>query len=172
MLWIGIWCTLTLLAKLTQIWVIWGLWGKQWRNDMVEAVQLHSLLLHIHIVYMESVWACSYAVDRHMGAPLHCYTAGHQVGPDLGNVGMMGWNSDLLTYILYIESVWACSYAVDRHMGAPLHCYTAGHQVDPDLGNVGMVSWNNDALRWLRLYSSPHPYFIDGKRLSMFICCG
>ena len=29
------------------------------------------------------------AVDRHIGAPLHCHTAG-QVDPDLGNLGMVG----------------------------------------------------------------------------------
>ncbi len=57
---------------------------------MVEAVEYPSFLLHIHIIYIESVSAHSYAVDvdRHMGAPLHCYTAG-QVDPDLGNLGMV-----------------------------------------------------------------------------------
>ena len=47
---------------------------------MVEAVQYHCI---------ESVWAHSYAMDMHMGAPLHCYTAG-QVDPDLGNLGIGG----------------------------------------------------------------------------------
>ncbi len=56
---------------------------------MVDAVEYPSFLLQIHIVYIESVSAHSYALDRHMGAPLHCYTA-DQVDPDLGNLGMVG----------------------------------------------------------------------------------
>jgi hypothetical protein len=114
--WIGIWvhpCTVTLLAiKLNQIRVMWGWWGKQRCVGIVESVQLHSLYLHICIVYIESVWACSYAVDRHMGAPLHCYTAGHQVDPDLGNVGMVGWNNDLLTWLRLYNSTHFISASV------------------------------------------------------------
>ncbi len=58
---------------------------------MVEAVEYPSFLLQIHIVYMKSILACSYAadVDRHLGAHSHCYTIG-QVDPDLGNLGMVG----------------------------------------------------------------------------------
>jgi hypothetical protein len=29
-------------------------------------------------------------VDRHMGAPWHCYTANQQVDPDLGYLWMVG----------------------------------------------------------------------------------
>ncbi len=44
---------------------------------------------HIHIRYVQSVWAPSYAVDRHMGAPLHCYIG--KVSPDFGNLGQRGY---------------------------------------------------------------------------------
>ncbi len=49
---------------------------------MVEAVEYPSFLLHIHIVYIESVSAHSYAVDvdRHMGAFLHCNTCLDDLG--------------------------------------------------------------------------------------------
>ncbi len=57
----------TLLAKLTQIWVIWGCWDEVMMVDIVEAVQLPSLFFQTHIVYIGSVSAYSYAVDRHIG---------------------------------------------------------------------------------------------------------
>jgi hypothetical protein len=52
----------------------------------------------IHIVDLESVWAHSFAVGRHMGATLHCYTG--QVGPDLSDL-MMLWlqNNDMSTWL-------------------------------------------------------------------------
>ncbi len=80
---------------------------------------------HIHVGCMQSVWAPSYAVDGHMGAPLHCYTCA---------VG--GWNLEKMWYdwaqvilqchgrsckpllsafhihIGCIQSVWAISHAV------------------------------------------------------------
>jgi hypothetical protein len=73
MLWKGIFLhpyTVTLLAKLTQIWVIWGCWDEImmcWHGWGSTTPLLSS---HIHIVYIKSVWARSYAVEKHMCAPL------------------------------------------------------------------------------------------------------
>ena len=47
-----------------------------------------------------------------MGAPLHCYTAGHQVDPDLGNVGMVGQNNVLLTWLWLYNSTHFISASV------------------------------------------------------------
>ena len=56
MLWIGIWvhpCIVTqLINKLTRIWVICGWWGEVMMCWHGKAVQFHSLLLHIHVVYI------------------------------------------------------------------------------------------------------------------------
>jgi hypothetical protein len=56
---------------------------------MVESVQYHSLLRHIQIVYIECVCTHLYAVNRHMGAPLHFYTTAGQVDPELGYLGVV-----------------------------------------------------------------------------------
>jgi uncharacterized membrane protein len=107
MMWIGIWvhlCTVTMLAKLTQIWVILGWWGEIMFCCYCWACTIP--LIHIHIVYVESFWAHSYDVDRHVGAPsLHCYTAGQQVDPDLGNLGMVGWNNDVMTWLRLYNTI-------------------------------------------------------------------
>jgi hypothetical protein len=161
--WIGIWvhaCTVTLLAKLTQIWVYWGCWGEIMRcsnvvwDCKISLTYLLTYLPHTYCISRKYLSTYSYVVDRHMGAPLHCYTAG-QVDPDW--VIIWGWWGEIMTHsyvlggrtpltfchkhIVYLEIVWAHSYAVDRHMGAPLQCYTAG-QVDPDLSILGMVGSN------------------------------
>ncbi len=112
---------------------------------------------HIHIEY-KRVWAPSYAVHRHLDAPLYCYTG--KVGPDLGNLGQRGyyemiawWHcwicSPPLTafhiHIGCIEKVWAPSYAVDRDMDAPLYCYSC--KVCPDFGNLGQ-RWYYEMMAW------------------------
>ncbi len=136
-------CYIFTQAKLVQFLVIWASAAtmKWWHEPPLTAS-------HIHIGYMKSVWAPSYTVDRHMDAPLHCYTG--KGSPDFGNLGqrdnyeMMAWwhcwgcRPPLFAshiHIGYIKSVWAPSYAVDRHIGVPLHSYTA--KVGPDFGNLG-----------------------------------
>jgi len=134
MLWMGIWVhpyTVTYLCR-------WGpnfgnlgmmLWCHGW--DCKQPLTAS----RIHFGSIESVWEPSYAVDGHMGAPLHCYTCAGD-GQIFGNWGEVNpiWHHGvmveavnhhwlLLTSILDIESVWAPSYAVDGHMGAPLHCF-------------------------------------------------
>jgi hypothetical protein len=47
-----------------------------------------------------------------MGAPLHSYISGHQVDPDLGNVGMIGSNNDLLTWLRLYNSTHFFSTSV------------------------------------------------------------
>jgi hypothetical protein len=108
---------------------------------------------------MESVWAPSYAVDMHMGAPLHSFTG--KVGPDFGNLGqhgyyeMMAWwhcwscRPPLFAshiHIGYMKCVWAPSYAVDRHMDAPLHCYT--RKVGPYLGKLDQLGYYEVMAWW------------------------
>jgi hypothetical protein len=53
---------------------------------MVEAVNHRLNALHIHIGSLQSVQAPLYAVDAHMGAPLHSYTCagGGQILEKLG----------------------------------------------------------------------------------------
>ncbi len=152
MLWIGIWMhpyTVTMVnfgedfGNLGQhgyyeMMACWRCWG--YRPSLTAS--------YIHIGYMKRVWAPSYAVDRHMGAPSHYYTG--KVGPDFGNLGQCGYYEMMACWccwgcspplfashihIRYTKSVWAPSYAVDRHMGAPLHCYTG--KDGPDFGNLG-----------------------------------
>ncbi len=92
---------------------------------------------HIHIICVQSVLAPWYAVDEHMGAPLHCYI-GASGGVFLEKMGC-GWGWMLLwchgwgykqlqtashIHIICIQSVLAPWYAVDGHLGTPLHCNT------------------------------------------------
>jgi hypothetical protein len=91
---------------------------------------------HIHNISIWSVWAPSYAVERHLGAPLHSYN-GAGVGPNFGKLGSGGakmtlrchcWgckppHSASHIHTSSIWSVWAPSYAVERHLCAPLHSY-------------------------------------------------
>ena len=65
------------LAKLfAQILVLWGQCGYEmmaWQHCRGKQPSLTAS--HIHIGCIWSVWAPSYAVDGHMGAPLHSYTS-------------------------------------------------------------------------------------------------
>ena len=157
MLWIGIWvhpCTVTLLAiKLTQIWVMWG-----WRGEAMTCwhgwgcTTPLTLPPHLHILYMDSIWACSYAVDRHMGSPLHCYTAG-QLDPEIWviwgwwdeiNTCWHGWGcriqltSSPCVYCMCMYrkclSMFIC--CVDRHMGW-MHPYTVTRYTAPSWPRFG-----------------------------------
>ncbi len=124
---------------------------------------------HIHIGYTESVWAPSYAVDRHMDAPLYCYTG--KVDPDFGNLGQRGYYEMMawwyywgcrppltasLIHIEYIKSVWAPSYAADKHMDAPLHCYTG--KVGPDFGNLDQYAYS-EMMAWWHCWGRRPPLF-------------
>ena len=91
---------------------------------------------HIHNTCIWSVWAPSYAVERHLGAPLHSYD-GAGGGPNFGKLGSGGAKMTLWCHCwgckqphsashihnTCIWSVLAPSYAVERHLGAPLHSY-------------------------------------------------
>jgi hypothetical protein len=159
MLWICIWVHpyTVIPVEVAQIMASWS------QHGYYEMMAWWHSASHIHIWFMKSVWAPSYAVDRHMGAPLHCYTG--KVGPDFGNLGQCGyyemmawwhcWGYRLpLTafhiYIGYIESVWAPSYAVDRQMGAPLHGYLAKLAQFGNLGSVWLQR-NDGMMTFLRL---------------------
>ncbi len=70
-------CTLTLLylcrwgwffGKLGCGWEQMELWFHGWGFKQLQTAS------HIHIICIQSVLAPWYAVDGHMGAPLHCYT--------------------------------------------------------------------------------------------------
>ncbi len=106
------------------------LWFHGWGNKQLQTAS------HIHIIRIESVLAPWYAVDGHMGAPLHCNTC--VSGVNFWKLGC-GWEQMVLwthgwvykqlqtashIHIICIQSVLAPWYAVDGHMGAPLHCYT------------------------------------------------
>ncbi len=74
---------------LTQIWVISGQCGYEmmsWWHGWVGGPLL--IAFHIRVWYIETVWTPLYAVDRHVGAPLHSFID-QQVNPDLGNLGMV-----------------------------------------------------------------------------------
>jgi hypothetical protein len=182
--------TITLLVKLTQIWVIWGSLGMVWwNNDMLTWLRQYNSLLHIHKICIKSDWAHSYAVDRHIGVPLHCYTSGHIV-LGYGNLGMVGLNNDLLTWLLLYNTVHFFStsivniYKVLEH----IHILWIGIWVHPctfilpanKLTQIWVIwGWSDEIVMYLHgcccttpLTSSPHPYCIYRKRLSTFICCG
>ncbi len=93
---------------------------------------------HIHIGSIQSVQAPSYAVDGHMGAPLHGYicAGGGQILENWGKAEPT-WDQGVVVeavnhHWLHPTSIMDAyiflihSYAVDGHMGAPspLHCYT------------------------------------------------
>ncbi len=70
-------CTLTLLYLCRWGW-IFGKLGCEWDRMVLwchgwgcKQLQKES---HIHIICIQSILASWYAVDGHMGAPLHCYT--------------------------------------------------------------------------------------------------
>ncbi len=76
-------CTLTLLYQCRWGWIIgklgcgWEqmvLWCHGWGYKQLQTAS------HIHIICIQSVLAPWYAVDGHMGAPLHCYTCVDGVG--------------------------------------------------------------------------------------------
>ncbi len=105
---------------------------------------------HIHIRYIQSDWAPSYAVDGHMNAPLHCYTCvsgdkilkiGVKQSPNVLWCHGLGCKPPLTASHIHIGCVysdWAPSYTVDGHMGALLHRYTCagGGQILENCGKV------------------------------------
>ena len=88
-------------------------------------------------ISIESIWVPSYAVDGHMGAPLHTYTISVGGGQILE---IWGYSSAQITswchvwggkppksvfhiHIGCMESFWTSSYAVDGHMGTLSHSH-------------------------------------------------
>ncbi len=113
---------------------------------------------HIHIGYMlECLWAPSYSVDMHMGAPLYCYTCG--CCPDYGNLGSewLLWNDGMMTLLrLYTTTdcfphpylVYEFEHLHMLWMGIWVHPYTVTPgKVCPDVGNLDqhgyyeMMAW-------------------------------
>ncbi len=81
-----LYCYTTVPAKLTQIWVIWGWWGKImtcWHGWGFTTPLTFSPL--------------QYCICR------KCLSAG-QVDPDLGNMGIVEWSNDVLTWLRLYSS--------------------------------------------------------------------
>jgi hypothetical protein len=103
------------------------LWCHGWGSKPLWTTSL------IHTIYIQSVLAPWYAVDGHMGPPLHCYTWADR-GWILGKLEyswapMMllchGWGSKppctaSLIHIIYTQSVLTPWYAVDGAYGSTL----------------------------------------------------
>jgi hypothetical protein len=91
---------------------------------------------HIHIRYVQSVWAHWYAVHWHTVSPLHSYThpnflwfgvLGHFWSQMMWLCHGWGWQPTQTAYhshIKHMQSVWAHWYVVHMHMVAALHSYT------------------------------------------------
>ncbi len=120
---------------MTLLWLCWG------------CKPPHSAV-HIHNTCIWSVWAPVYAVERHLGAPIHSYN-GAEGRLNFGELGsgrakMTLWNrwgskpphSASHIYNTCIWSVWAPSYAVERHLGAALHSYNDA-EGGPNFGKLG-----------------------------------
>ncbi len=136
MLWMDIWVhpyTVILLQMRVNFWKI-GVWVQA--NSIVVSwlrLQTASDCIPIHIICI-SVLAPWYAIDGHMGAPLHFYicVSGGEFWESWGvDECVVSWLSVKTAsegiphpYHMYIHSVLAPWYAMDGHMAAPLHCYT------------------------------------------------
>ncbi len=116
MLWIGMDAPLHCYscAGEGQILENWGKAEPKWRGVMVQAVN-HHLLHPTSILDIESVWAPSYAVDGHMGAPLHCYTCagGGQMLENWGKaepttLKQTKMQNNLFLLIYYFFCRWCC----------------------------------------------------------------
>ncbi len=106
--------------------------------------------IHIDIGFIESVWEISYAVDGHMGAPLHCYTCAGD-GQIFGNWGKVNpiWNcGDMVeavshhwlhpTSMSYIYKVF--EHLKQLWMGIWQHTHTvATTEVSPVLGELAEI---------------------------------
>jgi hypothetical protein len=144
---------------------------------------------HIHTGFMESVQATSYAVDMHMGAPLHCYT--WQSWPRFWLFGSawLLWNYGIDDIVGTVDHHWLLPtfifdvWKVFEHLhmlwiGIWVHpCTVTPGKVGPDFGYFGQRGYNemrhDDIVEatdhhWLLLTS----LLEYGKRLSTFICCG
>jgi hypothetical protein len=95
-------CTLTLLYRCKWGWMFgklgcwWGqkfMWCHGWGYKQLQKAS------HIHAICIQSVLAPWYAVDGHMGTPLHCYTC---VG---GDKWLESWGVG--------ESEWYCGVMVE-----------------------------------------------------------
>jgi hypothetical protein len=154
MLWIGIWVhpyTVT-PVEVNQIMANWrqhSYYEMAWWHCWDCRPPLNAS--HIHIRYIKSVWAPSYAVDRHMGAPLHCYTAKlAQILVIWVSVATMKWwHDDILEAVdhhwLLSTSILDVQIVFEHHhmllIGIWVHhpyTVTPG-KVGPDFGKLGSV---------------------------------
>ncbi len=118
---------------------------------------------HIHIRCIKSVWAPSYAVDRHMGVPLHCYTG--KIGPDFGYFGqcgyyeMMAWwhcwgcRTPLTASHIHVGYIKVFEHHHMLWIGIWVHPYTVTLANLAQFGNLGSVwlLWNDGMTTLLRL---------------------
>ncbi len=129
------------------------------------------IVSQIHIKCLWSVWATSYAVDRHMGSPLHsCTCAGGGKIPNFGKMGLrvspnnimvsclvdVNHPTLLLTSILHVLKVFEHLHML--WMGMWVHPYTvAPVDVGPNFGNMGVrVSPNSHHGAMFGGYKPPH----------------
>ncbi len=119
----------------------------------------------IHIKCLWSVWATSYAVDEHMGAPLHSYTCAGG-GKTLKKIGLLRVSPNniimsclesvnhptlLLTSILHVLKVFEHLHML--WMGMWVHPYTLTPvQVGPNFGNVGERVSPNPHHSWCHIW--------------------
>jgi hypothetical protein len=120
---------------------------------------------HIHIECVYSDWAPSYAVDWHMGAPLHCYT-GAGGGQILWNLGK-------------VESKWRCGVMVEAVRWATADCishpywmylFIGEFSLSSSLGNSQNCSYELHFVLWKLIKyhftaEPPHYYYTNWKPL-------
>ena len=135
---------------------------------------------------MQSVLAPWYAVDGHVGVPLHWYMP-LKVGWIIGKLGV--WLSlsdtswlklqspiDCIPHPYYVHTKCLASwYAVDKHMGVPLCWYASEGGVDYwEIGGMAESKWCCKVMVDASKPHSLHPTSIlyIYKVFSTLICCG
>ena len=113
---------------------------------------------HIHIRYMNSVWAISMLYQGHMGAPLY-HSSGQEVGPRFGDFVLL-WEWKWYQYIMFKAVIHLRLLPVSiidiYKVFEPLSCWFKGiwmhpHTVPaaklaPDLGILGRLWIGYDAI--------------------------
>ncbi len=142
----------------------------------------------MHIICIQSVLAPRYAVDGHMGAPLHCYTL--VIGDEFWD--NWGVGEAKLYYGFMVEATnsfrlhptsISYAYKVFWHLDM-LWMDTWVHPYTVIMVQVGVSFWkfgvwvrsNGVVVSLLRLQTAsegiPHPYYMYTKCFSTLICCG
>ncbi len=111
-------CTLTLLYRCRWGWTV-GMLGCGWEQMVLWChgwgyKQLKKAS-HIHFICIQSVLAPWYAVDGHMGAPLHCYT--FVGGSEFWKIGVWVRPTDIAVSWLSLQTASDC-------IPHPYHMYT------------------------------------------------